>query len=111
MHKSALNIQIVMPPRREPQHDATVHQNAKTGHDHHGHVRDRLWMCHPLISLPKNPNGKHNQGKRIDESRQHAGALIPEGLHFVRWFGLEVDSEPRQKQGQRIGRIMASIGQ
>ena len=54
---------------------------------------------------------RRHQRQRVDERRQHAGAMIPVGLDLVGRLGLQVEAEPGEQQRQRVGEVVAGIGE
>ena len=49
--------------------------------------------------------------ERVDEAREHAGALVAEGALVGGGAGLEVDGEEAEREGEEVGDVVSGLGQ
>ncbi len=71
---------------------------------------DGTGRAQALDCFPEDHQRNEHQGERVDECGQHAGASVPVGLAVVRGLALEIDRDGRQHQRERIGEVVAGVG-
>src|SRR2546430_870870 len=59
---------------------ATLHHHTRRGNDHHEPWLDRDRTAETVDGLDRDAARNDDEGQRIEECRQHAGALVAEGL-------------------------------
>jgi len=104
------DIQIVVLVAMQSPHDAAVERQRGEGHPEHDPLFDALRMQETLPRLVKDVDRDCDQGEGIRERRQNAGPMIAERLNAVGGFGLHVHPNGRENQRQRVGEIMAGVG-
>ena len=62
-----------------------------------------------MDGLEADPDRNDDEGRRVDESRQHTRALVAEGLGVGSWPRLEIDGGKAEQQGQEVRSVVASF--
>ena len=89
--------------------DHAVHHHAGRGHDHHQSGLHGDGSAEPVHGLDGDPERDDDQRAGVDESGQHAGALVAEGRGVVGRARLEVDGGKAEQEGQKIGDVVAGL--
>jgi hypothetical protein len=62
-----------------------------------------------MDGLKGDPERDDDEGARVDEGSQYAGALIAEGLGVAGRAGLQIDGEKAEQKGQKISEVVAGL--
>jgi len=86
-----------------------IHDDAGGSDDHHQARLDDDGCGKAMDGFDADPQRDDDERGCIDESGEHAGALIAEGLGVVRGAGLKVDRDKTQQKGEKVGYVVPGL--
>ena len=111
VQKRGADVQIVLASGAQPPHDGQVDEQSEARHPEHGALVDRAGRQKPPVTFEEDEKRQSEQRKGVHEGGQHARAVIAVSVPVVGRAGLEVVRHRRQQQRQRVGEVMARVGE
>ena len=109
MEEDAANIDVAG-EAPEQGGDGAVHQDSGGGDDHHDARLDGDRNGEAVDGFEGDPGGEDDESGRVDEGCEDSGALVAEGLLFVRGAGLEVDGDEGEEDREEVAEVVAGLG-
>ena len=94
----------------ETDQNAYIENDSQTCRDNHDLLVYALGSEQTLIRFVEQVRRKAEQRERVDKGREDSSAVIAESPRLVGGLGLQIHSEHRQRQGQRVGQVMPGVG-
>src|SRR5208283_4526153 len=88
-----------------------IHQDTGGGDDHHDARLDGDRRDNAMDGGERDPCSEDEEGERVDEGGEDAGALIAEGLLVGGGLALEEYGDKGEADGERVREVVAGLGE